>query len=237
MEIIKNSIREEFDATMETFEKNTLEIVESKYPEKTEDVLRQLNFIRKRGKEGYLEKISIEVNTEFDMKACEDFDDDLKDFLLRCKKLSTEKKAEDIICSLLSELWKATLSYLINISLERYQATGSLENSKAIRNNLLESALETRRKVKPLTAIGGGADILSLTESLEKLSYNMNRYDAVAEGYVDMVEIYTVAREHYGYELNFHNFTTAKIPEWLKLEDIRKDAEEVIKEHLSNKTN
>lgn len=223
---IKGEISNSFDERYNEFERETLSIVGKIFPEKLKDVENQLEYIKKRGRDGYLDKISIEVSTKFGMDEVEDFDENLKDFLKKCKKVSAQRQANEIITSMLSSLWQAGLSYLINITKE--DAGISLEGSKATRTNLLERAQKVRREAKPFEAVGGGQDIVLLAKKLESLSMQMDRYRATEEGFDIMVEIYLIARVHYGYMLDF-KVTQAKIPDWLLLEDIVAEAEDLMK--------
>jgi hypothetical protein len=228
MDSIKEDIRDEFDDRMDEFEAETLSIVKKMFPDKEESVLTQLAYLRSRGKDGYLSKISIEIETKFGEDETEHFDEEMRDFLSKCKEASAQHQAENIICSLFDELWQAVLSYAINISLERYESSSDLSNFKSLRNKLLARALKVRREAKPLEALGG-SDITDLTKKVEALSLVIDKYDAPDNAYDCLVEIYTVAREHYGYELDLSSkHTRANIPEWINMDDIISDAELVI---------
>jgi hypothetical protein len=228
MDSIKEDIREEFDDRMDEFEAETLSVVRKLFPDKEESVMTQLAYLRTRGKDGYLANVSIEIETKFGEDDTENFDEEMKDFLSKCKEAAAQHQAENIICSLFDELWQAVLSYAINISLDRYENSNDLSNFKSLRNKLLGRALKVRREAKPLEVLGG-SDITDLTKKVEELSLVLDKYEAPDNAYDCLVGIYTTAREHYGYELDLSSkHTRAKIPDWINMDDIQADAEIVI---------
>lgn len=130
----------------------------------------------------------------------------------------------------MDDIWNALLSYLVNISSEKYKDTDSLEGFGKIRSKLKDRALRIRREVAPLGAIGA-EDLVSLTSVLETLSLNIDKYDAIDEGFAGMVQVYVTSRKNYGYEPSFGELTEtrAKVPEWLKMEDIIATGEDILR--------
>lgn len=230
LEKIKEEISENFDLRLPEFEKEVLGVTRKLFPASEPEVSRQLDFIRRRGRSGYLACIEICLRTKFGEAGTEISREDLRDFLRGCKEAETARKAQDIVCSIVDDIWNALLSYLVNISSEKYKDTDSLEGFGKIRSKLKDRALRIRREVAPLGAIGA-EDLVSLTSVLETLSLNIDKYDAIDEGFAGMVQVYVTSRKNYGYEPSFGELTEtrAKVPEWLKMEDIIATGEDILR--------
>jgi len=227
LEEVKESIEEDFDDRLIEFENILNDIVVKLFPDKTEHVKKQIEFIKKRGAKGYTSRIFIEMKTTYDGESINR--EDLRQFLETMKKNATDKFAGEILYSLLDDLWQACITYAVNISSGRYKDTSDLSGFLSTRNNLKKEAIKVRGNAVPIK--DKVLDIISLTEKVEDLSLCTDGFEAPDLCFDTLVEIYMTARENYGYLLSFGNKTKtgAIIPSWLRIEEIESTADEIIK--------
>lgn len=234
LEQVKESIGNDFYTRFSEFENETISITRKLFPSRENDVRDQLAFIKYRGKDGYLDRISICMSTRFGEKGTEISQEELRDFLSKCKAANIAQQAQDILCGFFDGIWQTVISYLVTITMPKYEGTESLEGFGKIRNKLKEKALKVKREAKPLEILGA-EDIMSLASAMEKLSLNVDKYDVIDEGYSLLISTYAIARSHYGYELRMKSRTESRqeIPDWLDMASIVSSAEEIIRQDVA----